>query len=72
MELKMNLSFENIFSLAKQLPFSEKEKLISALKSSLGKKHQGNKKRVLGKYNGKIWMSDDFNAPLNDFKEYMP
>ncbi|MCL2245050.1 MAG: DUF2281 domain-containing protein [Treponema sp.] len=20
---------------------------------------------------GKIWMADDFNAPLDDFKEYM-
>ena len=72
MELKMNLSFENIFGMAKQLPSSEKEKLISALKSTLSKKHKGKKARKLGKYNGEIWMSDDFNAPLSDFKAYMP
>ena len=24
-----------------------------------------------GSMNGKIWMSDDFDAPLDDFKEYM-
>ena len=70
--MNMSLSFENIFSLAKQLPSGEKEKLISALKSSLGKKNKSRKTRTLGKFNGEIWMSDDFNAPLADFKEYMP
>jgi len=29
----------------------------------------GKKKRKLGSA-GKIWMSDDFDAPLDDFKEY--
>lgn len=29
------------------------------------------KERELGKYKGKIKMSEDFNAPLDDFKEYM-
>ena len=24
-----------------------------------------------GSMNGKIWVSDDFDAPLDDFKEYM-
>ena len=24
-----------------------------------------------GIYAGKIWMSDDFDAPLDDFKDYM-
>ncbi|MDR2589484.1 MAG: DUF2281 domain-containing protein [Oscillospiraceae bacterium] len=26
---------------------------------------------VFGCMNGKVWMSDDFDAPLEDFKEYM-
>ena len=26
---------------------------------------------VLGSMKGKIWMADDFDAPLEDFKEYM-
>jgi hypothetical protein len=30
----------------------------------------GNKK--LGGMEGKIWMADDFNAPLDCFEEYMP
>ena len=25
----------------------------------------------LGGWEGKIWMADDFDAPLEDFKEYM-
>ncbi len=24
-----------------------------------------------GKYKGQIWMSDDFNEPMEEFKEYM-
>ncbi len=27
--------------------------------------------RVFGSLEGKIWMSDDFDAPLEDFEEYM-
>ena len=30
-----------------------------------------NKRRPYGIYKGTIRMSDDFNAPLDDFKEYM-
>ena len=29
------------------------------------------KRRQPGSANGLIWMSDDFDAPLEDFKEYM-
>lgn len=29
------------------------------------------KKRPIGLMKGKIWMADDFDAPLDDFKEYM-
>lgn len=28
------------------------------------------KKRKIGMYDGQGWISDDFNAPLDDFKEY--
>ena len=28
-------------------------------------------KRKAGNAKGKIWMSEDFDAPLDDFKEYM-
>ena len=29
------------------------------------------KKRQAGILKGKIWMADDFDAPLDDFKDYM-
>jgi DNA-damage-inducible protein J len=29
------------------------------------------KRPKLGGWEGKIWMADDFDAPLEDFKEYM-
>lgn len=29
------------------------------------------KERRLGELKGKIWISDDFDAPLEDFKDYM-
>ncbi|MCL2802249.1 MAG: DUF2281 domain-containing protein [Treponema sp.] len=29
------------------------------------------KERAFGCLKGKIWMADDFNAPLDDFKDYM-
>lgn len=28
-------------------------------------------KREFGSVEGEIWMSDDFDAPLDDFREYM-
>jgi hypothetical protein len=28
-------------------------------------------KEMLGKWKGKIWMSPDFDEPLEDFKEYI-
>jgi len=32
---------------------------------------QQNPKREFGSVEGEIWMSDDFDAPLDDFWEYM-
>jgi DNA-damage-inducible protein J len=29
------------------------------------------KKPHLGGWEGKVWMADDFDAPMDDFKEYM-
>lgn len=29
------------------------------------------KVRTAGMYKGKIWMADDFDSPLEEFKEYM-
>lgn len=71
MELKLNIGFEQLFNLAKQLPQPEKQRLISALQKSIKQDKSQKRERKLGKYKGKIQMSEDFNAPLDDFKEYM-
>jgi len=34
-------------------------------------KKNGNIRGLYGIYKGKGWMSDDFDEPLEDFKEYM-
>lgn len=71
MEIKLNMGFEQVFSLANQLPVVEKEKLISALQKTIKVSKNKIEERQLGKFKGKIWMAEEFNEPLDDFKEYM-
>ena len=71
MELKLNIGFEQLFNLAKQLPQPEKQRLITALQKTIKQNKDKKGERELGKYKSKIQMSEDFNAPLDDFKEYM-
>jgi len=40
-------------------------------RSGLKQKIVSSPKRKLGVLNGQMWMADDFDAPLEDFKEYM-
>ncbi len=70
MELKLNMDFEQLLNLVKQLPKAEKEKLMAALQTSTASPMDKKPERELGKFQGKIWMSDDFNEPLDDFNEY--
>ncbi len=81
MELKLNIGFKQLFNLAKQLPQPEKQRLIAVLQKTINQNKgqtgvpatgvPAKGERELGKYKGKIQMSEDFNAPLDDFKEYM-
>ena len=74
MELKLDIEYKQLLSLAKQLPESEKKKLFKELQKALDNdtpKKLSDKRRQLGKYKGQIQMSDDFNAPLDEFKNYM-
>jgi hypothetical protein len=34
-------------------------------------KPKTSRESVFGSMKGKVWMADDFDAPLEDFKEYM-
>ncbi|MBW8050220.1 MAG: DUF2281 domain-containing protein [Solirubrobacterales bacterium] len=81
MQLKLNIAYQQVFNLLKQLPVAEWKKLRGEIDKELTEKKQnlsptkrGNYKREkgFGCLKGKVWMADDFNEPLDDFKEYMP
>ncbi|WP_218145607.1 DUF2281 domain-containing protein [Cyclobacterium xiamenense] len=57
--------------MANQLSLPEKQRLIAILQKTIPKSKTQKAERELGKYKGKIKMADDFNAPLDDFEEYM-
>ena len=44
---------------------------LIAVKQTAGAKATKKPKRKLGSCAGKIWIADDFDAPLDDFKDYM-
>lgn len=88
MELKLNIAYQQVFNLLKQLPIAEWKKLRGEIDKELTKKEQNlsslpraprgakrwnyKKERPSGILKGKVWMAEDFNDPLDDFKEYMP
>lgn len=74
MELKLNIAYQQVFNFLKQLPVTDWEKLRGEIDKELTeKKHKSNKReKGFGCLKGKVWMADDFNEPLDDFKEYMP
>ncbi len=68
MKSQISIGYKALRDLAFLLTHEDKKKLILELQKSL----ETPKKREFGKYDGQVWMSDDFNEPLEDFKEYMP
>lgn len=50
---------------------AEVESLVDSLVSKLPLEETKEKRPVFGSFKGKIIMSDDFDEPLDDFKEYM-
>lgn len=79
------MSTAEIVNLLNELPEEKKEEASDfiafllakskAEKQKAGKesftKVEGNPERGFGSLKGKIWMSPDFDEPLEDFKEYM-
>ena len=58
----------SMIKLREPLPFKNQEiKVIIEINGE--PKHK--RSEIFGKYKGKIWISPDFNEPLDDFKEYM-
>jgi len=61
------------------IPFEDYEKLISLLKNhsidisdniNVNTINQSNQRRIFGSAKGKYELSDDFDAPINDFDEW--
>ena len=53
------------------IPSEISEKLIKILKDQNKFERKRGKPVKFGGWEGKIFMADDFNAPLDDFEEYM-
>jgi len=71
MKLKLDIGFEQLFNLVKQLPQPEKQRLITALQETSKQNKSQKKERELGKYQDKIQIAENFNAPRDDLKDYM-
>ena len=51
--------------------FLEQQKEIEPFAETVNKAEKRPFSEMKGIFKGKIWMSDDFNEPLEDMKEYM-
>lgn len=70
MELKQHYTYEEVLEIVNSLPEKEKEKLKNDMLTNETK--QTHKKGLIGCLEGSlIYMADDFDAPLDDLKEYM-
>ncbi len=70
------MSYTALEEKIKQIPeeyFAEVANFLDLLQYKIRAetKSEPKPKRQFGILKGKIWMSDDFDAPLEDFKEYM-
>ena len=59
------------------LPESLQQEALQYIESLVAKHNQSvhapkiDRKNAFGIWKGEVWMSDDFNAPLDDLQEYM-
>jgi len=69
MELKLNVAYQQVFNLLKQLSIAEWKKLRGEIDKELTNKEQKSvkKDRQSGVLKGKVWMAEDFNDTLVDF-----
>jgi hypothetical protein len=66
----MKTGLEDLKGFVNKLSEKEREELFKLLEEAQIPKTKL-KKREIGKYDGKIMISEDFNEPLTDFEEYM-
>lgn len=65
----MKTGLEDLKEFVNKLSEKEREELFKLLEEAQISKTKL-KKREIGKYEGKIMISEDFNEPLSDFDEY--
>lgn len=68
------MSLLDLIAKIEKLPLekqTEVEDFIDFLVSKTQKESNPERKPVFGSFKGKIIMSEDFDEPLDDFKEYM-
>ncbi|MCU0445935.1 MAG: DUF2281 domain-containing protein [Microscillaceae bacterium] len=63
MQIKLELNHQQLLDLLEQLPEDEFQALLVEIEAKKKAKTKL-KKRPFGVLNGKIWMAEDFNAPL--------
>jgi effector-binding domain-containing protein len=72
MELKVDIGFDKLLELIGQLSDEEKIKLLDEVEKTISQPGKDTRNRGgFGIWKGKVWMADDFDEPLDDFKEYM-
>jgi len=59
------------FKPERPIPIKEQYEVIITFVEPVNKASTFDLPHKRGCMKGKMWMSDDFNAPLEDFKEYM-
>jgi Protein of unknown function (DUF2281) len=47
------------------------ESLVAQYSKDLDNRPALSRRNAFGIWKGKVWIADDFDAPLDDFKEYM-
>jgi hypothetical protein len=64
----LELTDEQVIDLVQQLPEDQKQRILSQL---AGSSRAGKKRKAGSAKNDILYMAPDFDAPLDDFKDYM-
>ncbi|MDM8521693.1 DUF2281 domain-containing protein [Anaerolineales bacterium HSG6] len=77
MQTQSIITFETVLKLVKQLSFTDQMRLVEWVMDQIKLKFlteppKHTRQARFGSGKGTIIMADDFDAPLEDFEEYMP
>ncbi|MFD2573352.1 DUF2281 domain-containing protein [Spirosoma soli] len=72
MEITVEIGFDELVEAIKKLPSEQRRRIQKVLELDTALPNDQAHERRFGTLKGLItYMADDFDAPLNDFKEYM-